>query len=339
MRRVLVVVTLAIVPLALGLRASPAGAGKASDVVSANPAPGSRLDPTNGFYLLTLHAGASAQQTVRVTNMNTHSDSVRVDAVDGFTNQSTGSAFGQVGSPVGSTGRWVVVSTPLITLASQTTRDVAFAVHVPPNTPPGQYLAGISVAVPLATPPTPNPAGPRKASFNMDLQYQRIIAVEVIVPGPRAPKLVVTGADATATASGIVLGVHMANQGNAFAHGTGVIRVADTNTDYSFKIDTFVSGTAIVYPMPWTKSAVLGTHHVEVDLNYEGHRHASWTGVVTVNSSLASALANVEPVKKPSSGFPWLLVLTGVLLLAFIIGAIAMRRRARRPSPFNYRPI
>ena len=45
------------------------------------------------------------------------------------------------------------------------------------------------------------------------------------------------------------LGVHIANTGNAFAHGTGVIRVPDTNTDFSFKIDTFVPGTAIVYPM------------------------------------------------------------------------------------------
>jgi hypothetical protein len=339
MRRVLLVVTLAMAPFTALLGASPAGAGKASDVVTANPAPGSSLESTGGFYLLTLRSGASAQQSVHISNPNGHSDSVRVDAVDGFTNQSTGSAFGQVGSPVGSTGRWVVVSTPLITLAAQATRDVAFTVHVPPRTPPGQYLAGISVAVPLATPPTPGHTGPKKASFNMDLQYQRVIAVEVDVPGPRAPRLVVTGADATATASGIVLGLHIANQGNAFAHGSGVVRVADTNTDTSFKIDTFVSGTSIVYPMPWTKTAVQGTHHVEVDLNYEGHRHASWTGVVTVDSSLASALANVAPPPHKPSSFPWLLVLAALLLLAFIIGAIVMRRRARRPSPFNYRPI
>jgi hypothetical protein len=338
MRRLLVVVLVMAAPFTL-LTAAPANAGKVSDVVSATPAPGSSLDATNGFYLLTVRPGASTQQTVRIANNNGHADTVRVDAVDGFTNQSTGSAFGNVGSPVGSTGRWVVVSTPLITMQSNTTRDVPFAVHVPDHTPAGQYLAGLSIAVPLTTPPTPGHAGPKKASFNMDLQYQRVIAIEVIVPGPRAPKLVVTAADAKATASGIVLGVHMANQGNAFAHGTGDIRIADTNTDYSFKIDTFVSGTSIVYPMQWTKSAVQGTHHVQVDLNYEGHRHASWNGVVVVDSSLASALANVEPVKKPSSQFPWLIVLAGVLLLAFIVGALVMRRRARRPAPFKYRPI
>jgi hypothetical protein len=338
MRRLLILIVTMVGAFNL-LTAATASAGKVSDVVAATPTPGSNLDPTNGFYLLTVRPGGSAQQAVHIANNNGHADSIRVDAVDGFTNQSTGSAFGQVGSPVGSTGRWVVVSTPLITLASQGTRDVAFTVHVPEHTPPGQYLAGISVAVPLATPPTANPAGPKQASFNMDLQYQRIIAVEVIVPGPRAPKLVVTAADASATASGIVLGVHMANQGNAFAHGTGDIRIADTNTDYSFKIDTFVSGTSIVYPMAWTKSAIQGTHQVQVDLNYEGHRHTSWNGVVVVDSSLASALSNVAPAKKPAASFPWLLVLAAMLLLAFIFGAVMMRRRARQPSPFKYRPI
>jgi hypothetical protein len=338
MRRLLIVVALVTAPFTV-LSALPAGAGKASDVVAANPAPGSSLDPTNGFWLLTLRPGESARQSVHIANMNAHSDSVRVDAVDGSTGQSTGAAYGKVGDPVGSTGRWIVVSTPLITMAANSTRDVPFTVHVPDHTPPGQYLAGLSIAVPLTTPPAPGQAGPKKASFNMDLQYQRVIAVEVDVPGPRAPKLVVTGADATATATGIVLGVHIANQGNAFAHGTGDVRVADTNTDYSFKINTFVSGTSIVFPVAWTKSAVQGTHNVQVDLNYEGHRRASWAGVVTVDSSLASALANVEPVKKPSAPFPWLLVLAGLLLLAFIIGAIMMRRRARRPAPFKYRPI
>ena len=90
----------------------------------------------------------------------------------------------------------------------------------------------------------------------------------------------------------------MANKGNAFAHGKGVVRIPDTNTDFSFDMDTFVPGTAIVFPMLWTKSVVPGKHQVEVDIDYEGGRRTTWNGVVTIEGSgkgdLEAALRNVQ---------------------------------------------
>jgi len=216
-------------------------------------------------------------------------------------------------------------------------------VHIPSSAKPGQYLAGMSASVPLsADGPKTSDAPPGQAGFAMSVRFQRAIAVEIDVPGPRAPQLLVSGVDPIATPGGVSLGVHMANVGNAFAHGNGVIRVADTNTDYSFKVSTFVSHTAIVYPMQWTKDVIAGTHHVEVDLTYEGGRRVSWTGTVVIagnaQNQLESALKNVT-VRGHGSGISPLLILLGALFVVLVAAAIVMRRRTRQPGPVNYRSV
>src|SRR5262249_31622522 len=137
-------------------------------------------------------------------------------------------------------------------------------------------------------------------------------------------------------------GIRIANPGNAFARGTGVIRVADTNTDYSFRVDTFVPGTAIEYPMPWTKAVVPGSHHVEVDLTYQDGRRTSWSGTVVIagdaQNRLQSQLRNVAVGHHGSRG-PLLLIVAIALFVALVAAAIVMRRRRRVLTPVNYRAL
>ncbi len=316
-----------------GLVAAPAGATKPGDVVAATPAPGSTLGPGH-FYVLSLGPGQSMTQKIRIGNNNDHQVNVDIGAVDAYTSSTTGAVYNTPDSPTARTGRWIVVSVPTITLAPKEGRDVSFTVDVPKGTSPGQYLAAISADVPL--PPDASSgaaAGGRTAGISIGLQPQRVVAVEVDVPGPRAPQLVVTGVDPEVTPQGLSLGLHIANQGNAFAHGTGVVRVADTNTDYSFKIDTFIPGTSILYPAPWTKTVVPGLHHVEVDLTYEGGRRATWNGTVNIAGGAATALENqLRNVTVSSSSHTSLwLALAAVLLAVLVAGALFMRRR-RRPT-------
>jgi hypothetical protein len=319
---------------------TPAHAINRGDAVAMTPAPGSSLAAKGEgrFFVLKAKPGDTIEQKVRVTNPNKHPDTVDLEAVDGLTADATGAKYGTPGSPKATTGRWISVATPEITLQAGEQRDVSFTVHVPPDLGPGQYLAGISAAVPVA-PGKKNVAKRGDASFNMDLELQRVVAVEVDVPGAQAPNLVVTGAEPKATVNGIVLGIHMANQGNAFAHGQGVIRVADTKTDYTFKLDTFVSQTAIVYPMPWTRDVVAGLHNVQVDLTYEGGKRTTWNGTVNIAGQTQTDLENQlrRVTVGGKSGFNWWLVVGGLVLLALIVGAIVYRRRARRPGVVKYR--
>lgn len=315
-----------------------AGVAENGDIVAALIPPGSSISPVGHYYLLDAKPGATITQQIRIVNTNKHPVSAQIEPVDAATSDATGAVYGTPGSPKATTSRWIVVATPQLTLQPQEGRDVSFTVRVPTHAKAGQYLAAISASVPLND-VSKKQAPQGGAAFQVGLQPQRIIAVEVDVPGARAPRLVVSDVVPTATPNGIALGVHISNEGNAFAHGQGVISVADTNTDYSFRIDTFVSQTSIVYPMQWTRQVVAGLHHVQVDLTYEGGRRTSWSGTVNIAGDLQNQLENslrsvrVHPHR---SSVLWL-VLLGLLLLGLIGGAIRMRRRSRRPSYVKYR--
>ena len=118
-----------------------------------------------------------------MNNPNDHPVTVAVEAVDAITGEQTGVQLGKPGSAKALTSRWIVVSTPQVTLAPGTARDLPFTVHVPSNVGPGQYLAGVSASVPLSA--ADNPAAqakPDQAGFSMAVRFQRAIAVEVDVP-------------------------------------------------------------------------------------------------------------------------------------------------------------
>jgi hypothetical protein len=333
-----------IAALAVGLGTAAIGAVPAgavtSPTVGETAAPGSELAPHTGHYLVRVRAGESATQSVKITNTNAQSELAKITGADALTNDATGVGFRSPLNAQALQAKWISVATPAVTLAAHESRLVSFTVRVPPGTPPGQYMAGVAAWVPLPARSKLPKAGPNQATFAIDMQVQRVIPIEIDVPGVWAAQLSVSSADAVPTAAGITLGVHMANTGNAFALGSGVIRVPDTGTDYSFKINTFLGGTSIVYPMPWVSTVPPGSHHVEVDLNYNNGRHLTWNGTIDETGAFTSGLQkqlNEVHTTTKRGAFPWLLLVALLLLLALIMGAILMRRRSHRPERVKYR--
>jgi hypothetical protein len=326
---------------ALTVAALPAAAAtKGTDAVTASAAPGSQLAPHSHYYRLDAPPGASITQTVHLVNRNNHAINVRIAGLDGYTSDATGAAYTTPDRVAKTTGRWVVVSTPELTLQTGEKRDVDFTVHVPPTAKPGEHLAAIGMWVPLASSPTTLPDGTSAAGFAVTLQGERVIAVEIVVPGPRRSSLVVTGVKPVAAPEGLRLQLAIANTGNAFTRGTGVVTVADTKLNFPFTIDTFVSNTAIAYRVPWTRTVVPGEHQVSVKLTYDGHRVTTWNGSITIAGSLQRQLQKDLHETKVGAAAPArdssrLLLLGGLIaVLVCAAGAILLRRRARRaPLP------
>jgi hypothetical protein len=155
------------------------------------------------------------------------------------------------------------------------------------------------------------------------------------VPGAvAAPKLVVGGITPVATPEGVQLRVKITNTGNAFAHGTGVIRVPGTNFQHDFDIDTFVPQTEIALPVNWTDDVVAGTHDVSVRLTYEDERTTSWNGTIDIvgetQARLERELRNEKSVSSGVNVLQILLVAGLVAALACAGAAIWLHRRESR---------
>jgi|SRR4051812_26313217 hypothetical protein len=324
---------------AIGLvtSATPAAAAtKGTDTVTAYPAPDSQVAPNTHYYRLRAAPGASVTQTVHLVNKNKHDIDVKIAGLDGYTSDATGAAYTTPGRVAEKAGTWIVVSTPELTLAPSEERDVTFTLHVPKNAKPGEYLGAIGLWVPLESSSTTVPGG-TQAGFAVTLQGERVIAVEVVVPGPTQASLAVTGVKPAAGPDGLRLQVGIANKGNTFTHGSGVVTVADTQLNYPFKIDTFVSHTAITYRVPWTRTVVPGNHDVSIKLTYDDGRVTTWNGTVAIGGSLQRQLTkdlrdNTVGAAKPASSHSLSPLLIAAVVGAFVCigGAVLMRRRRRR---------
>lgn len=335
-------VTAAVAVLAVLLVAVPAQAGQTADIVSATPTPGSSLDPTGAFFKVAAKPGDTFTTSIRVTNPNDHGITVRLAGVDGLTQSTTGSVFASPLDTQKTTGTWITPQDLEFNLGAHASRDEPFTVHVPIDAGPGVHLGGISAYSPL-----PDTTSTTQGGFHVDLKVQpaRTIGVEVDLPGPAVPNLVVTGAKPAVSGSGVDLDVAIANQGTGYAHGNGVITVDETNLRHEFTIDTFVPGTSIEYPTQWLHDARKGTYHVHAVLQYEGGRVTRWDGTVTVDDATAKAFANVKVPDAlatrnpaPSNGSTNMLVVAlvavGTVLALAALGVIAFalaNRRRRRP--------
>jgi hypothetical protein len=201
-------------------------------------------------------------------------------------------------------------------------------------------MAGISVLVPAAKDAAVE--GGSKAGASVTVQSRRVIAVQVNLPGPADPELVITGVAPGARPDGLYLQVAVDNKGRGLTKGEGVVTLADDGFEQKFSIDTFVPGTSIAYPIKWTDKAVDGDHPAHVEIRY-GDRMTVWDGKFTVGTAVKEEQANrqVTPPSDsstaPDSGLPVGLIAGGVVGAVVLLGGgILLGRRSKdndTPAP------
>ncbi|MDZ4824908.1 MAG: DUF916 domain-containing protein [Actinomycetota bacterium] len=340
MRRVMRVVVLmaAVAGTSFATGGPVAADDEGTDVVSALVAPGSQTDPNGSYYVLVADPGDSINQTIVVRNDRPHAVEAHIEAVDAFTRDATGAGYGAPGSAPTGTGTWIVVHTPVLTLQPGEELPIDFTVHVPADAEPGEYLAGMSASVPLSPTTETAEVQGNAADVQITLQGQRLIAVQVNVPGPAEPLLAVTGVRPVATPDGLALMLGLENEGNAFAKGTGTVRVDSTGLRTGFDIDTFVSHTKIDYRVVWTDEVIVGNHDVAVQLEYGDDLRVSWNGTIEITAAmkgrLDKELADLTIGGGGGSSLPIPLLVAGLVATAICIGgAVGLRRRrSARPN-------
>ena len=172
-----VVSALAVVIPVLPAAAAPAG-GNGQFGVTPVPDASGRVA---AYFTLTVAAGESVTDKALVSNQGRVPEDLKIGSAAGVTAGNGGSAFEQAfGGRCSGTGCWVSGLTGGVTLPAGTAEVVRFVVRVPPGTPSGQYLAGLTVE-PVAKPPSKLVGKRGQASARVVIVQQVTVGVAVTV--------------------------------------------------------------------------------------------------------------------------------------------------------------
>lgn len=320
---------------------APVVAGAAADTnpkFLAEPAAGSSTEPHGGYFVVAGSPGQVLTQSVALRNDSDAPLDLRLGAVDATTANLGGSAFALDTDAPAQMGGWIALDKTSLTLAPKASLTVPFRITVPAGATSGVHLAGISVLVPAAKDAALDAAG-NKAGASVTVQSRRVIAVQVNLPGPAEPELVITGVSPVARPTGLFLELAVSNRGGGMTKGEGVVTLAKDGFEQKFSVDTFIPGTSIAYPIKWTDGkAVDGDHPARVEIRY-GDRVAVWDGKFTVGAEVRKDQANRQvtpsatgPAK--SGGLPMGLIVAGILgALVLLGGVFVLGRRTKDAAP------
>ncbi|HUR18389.1 MAG TPA: DUF916 domain-containing protein [Acidimicrobiales bacterium] len=293
---------LAAAVLALVVLAVPAASAQEGGVnFVAEPVPGSQTDPAGGgFFYLQGDPGAEITQAIGLRNDSAGPLQMKLAAVDASTGQLGGASYALANETPSRTGAWISLERADLTLAAKASAVVSFKVAIPPGGESGHHLAGISISVPKGQGGSAE-AGQGQAGASVDVQTRRIIAVQVNLPGPSEPELVIGGVSPAARSDGLYLEIAVENTGQGLTKAKGVINVG-TDFQREFDVDTFVPDTSIAYPIKWTADASDGEYPTRVEITY-GERTAEWQGTFSVGQKVLEELADrkVPPADPPKA--------------------------------------
>lgn len=342
MRRLGGFVSVAAVALAVLAPGSPAlasGSGPAA-FVGASPAPGASVDGTGSYFVVHAAPGENIRETVLLTNHGNASVTAEVHGVDAGSALGRGAVYGLPSDTPSAVGTWIVPDAPTVTLSAGKQTSVSFGVRVPAGAPAGQHLGGISVSARAAGGATAASADSKNVAVDVTMQSQRVLGVEVDVPGTLAPRLGVTSASVVGGPGDRRVVVKVTNVGNTLVRATGSLDVAALGIRRDVVVRTFVPGTSVDVDAPWPDSAGHRSYVTNLALDYAGTR-LDWSGAIGGAGATNSGAA---PGRTPASHggtspVPWVL---GLSAAALVLGggmAVAARRtsgpapRARRRAP------
>lgn len=255
------VIAFALLPFA------PTAAGAAQQDVSkflAQPAPGSSTEPRGGYFVVAGAPGQVVTQSVALRNDADHPLELRLAAVDASTARRGGTAFALEADKTVKAGAWVALDRTALTLAPKAGAIVPFRIAVPAGAASGVHMAGIAVMVPAAAKDGDTAAG--QAGAAVTVQSRRVIAVQVNLPGPAEPELVITGVGPVARPDGLYVEMAVENRGGGLTKGEGDVTLSADGFAQKVTIDTFVPGTSIKYPIKWTDKTVDGDRPAHVKI-------------------------------------------------------------------------
>jgi hypothetical protein len=316
-------------------------------------------NPKLGYFVYSLPPGSVRHGGVIVSNSGTATGAVKLFAADATTGRTTGTVYltDRKGTRVGG---WISLSPASLTLAPGQHATVHFTVRVPASAKPGQWVGGL---VAETSRQVSGSKSKQKASVQIKIRDLTIVAVQVNVPGPPAIAFKIGGVTTGGQRGFQEVVTHIANTGNVLVKPTGAVTILSKGGTVlqvlPFKMDTFLPGTAVDYPLFLKKALPAGDYRAKVQLRVPAGAGGA-SRVISAEPAFSVSKQEVQQVftsaapQTPPPGAagastaskrPWPLigagVAAGVLVLLLLLWLLLRRRRrtsAQRPPTVVQRP-
>lgn len=339
----------ALLALAAGLALLPALAGPLAPAAAAAAAPSEQpvqlsLTPVGApgaHFELTMAAGETRDLRIELANDGSAPMAARTYAADAYSMVNGGFALRLRDEPATGTTTWLAYEPEVLALAAGETRVRDFAVRVPPGTPPGEYLAGISLENEEPV------AAEGQGAVAMNQVVRHAVAVQIEVPGPLTAALA-TGAAAHKVAAGhSIVSVGLANTGSRHLEPSADVVLHDDGgavvSQATVPMESVFAGTDTKVEVALAEVLPPGEYTVDLTVD-DTERDATVTttgipltvpetdeaagGAATATSRLAEVFTS--PDEQPVAAAA--LAAAAAVLLAGV-GALLARRRRRANPP------
>ena len=235
--------------------------------VTANP-----LEPMSfGFFVNSIEPGDEVAEQARVFNEGSDPVRLLIHVTDATTAINGGTAFGNGPESQTQAASWISLDVSELDLQPGETQIIEFAIDVPEDAEPGEYIAGLVVQ---AKPEDIENSEDVGTQFGVNVIYRVGVAVVIDVPGPRVTDLTVADLRIRdITDEGTLLSVGVENTGNVMVRGTGSFTLTggagDAIATLPITIDTVLPGDLGLFLVPFPEILPDGDYQLAASIDYQ----------------------------------------------------------------------
>jgi hypothetical protein len=250
------------------------------------------VDTEHHFFDISLEPGESTKLTVRFFNHGEVGTDVTVFAADVYTMRGGGMGMAEIGDARTGATEWLDFEDREFPLEPGESVEQVFAVSVPEETPPGDYITAVVIQ-------NTDPVDISNADGPSEQTVRQGVAVAIDVPGERQPGLEFNGLSHDRSGERSVVEVDIENSGNTHLRPSGTFEFQNVEgevlADSSVTLDTVYAGTSTVLEVNFTDFLPPGEYRISMSLQDEE------TGATVSVEGLELSIAAPEPTPEPEA--------------------------------------
>ncbi|MGH2442268.1 MAG: hypothetical protein ACRDFX_03770 [Chloroflexota bacterium] len=228
--------------------------------------------PDSTYYQISARPGSFSVLYALIGNSGRSKERIALAAVDAGSGVYGGISYNLPGSARRHAGAWLALSKARLSVPPGVGRVVSIAVRVPQRVAPGQYIGGVTA---YSQAQSTSHSRRRGRSGSLQIQFRRVVAVLITVPGPQHARFTVRRVSAKRRPDATYILAHIKNIGNTLSKCRGTLWVWKIGKRKAIitahlSLGVTVPHTTVHYPVFWSKRPSSGVYHFRVRVWWAG---------------------------------------------------------------------